>query len=841
MAQGNKPVGCMVETSVVTREKRVRRRLYLRRVVDRFCPLRLIQRRNHAMKRTGKLMLICGLGVWLAAPAVGTARERTDKRSSAVAAADSCARACASQARDVYKQCRDDGGTREECVRRAHHFLRQCWEDCDTPPTCDEVCEVRAGYVNDACLENGGTADECAADARLFHERCVTDFCRPANDCEARCIHEARGFVRDCVAEGNDVQACTDKGRTLLHACIDEHCADPVTCEDRCTRVAHQVLEECLQAGGDPEECTERARTAFDRCIDVNCDEPPDCEQRCARQARRIFAECVEAGGAEDVCAERARMFLRRCVEETCVEPPSCEQQCTHRAEQVFRVCVEDGHPEDECRERAKRFLDHCLDEKCREPGDCREKCAHHAHAFLHECVESGRPFDECAAAAKEGYQTCVDENCPPPPTCVDRCEHLARDAFRACVALGGTDAECEARAAEVLATCIEENCNERCGGIIGQECPDGEVCIFPPGACNVQDAIGVCKTVPDACPEIFEPVCGCDGETYDNACFAISAGVSIDHRGPCRVECDPSSAAGCGDGEFCRIPPGECDSADVVGTCTPIPSGCPDVWDPVCGCNGTTYGNACEADAAGVSIAHRGACEQRCDGIAGEPCDDGAFCLHPIGTCDVIDAQGICVEQPDHCPGIYMPVCGCDGETYGNKCEAIANGMQIAHEGPCRTVCGGIAGIPCDDGQFCQLPPGMCNAADIQGVCIDVPAACPRVWLPVCGCDGETYANECEAARAGVQIDHEGACQVKHLCRSNLDCEPELYCQFLGGGCGEGPDVVHATPGVCLPRPLGCPDIFAPVCGCDGQTYANACDAAAAGVSFRHFGECGN
>lgn len=141
-----------------------------------------------------------------------------------------------------------------------------------------------------------------------------------------------------------------------------------------------------------------------------------------------------------------------------------------------------------------------------------------------------------------------------------------------------------------------------------------------------------------------------------------------------------------------------------------------------------------------------------------------------------------------------------------------------------------GAATLSCEQGELCKLPTGTCDRIAATGACFAIPTSCPMILQPVCGCDGITYNNACFAMMAGVNLAYERACG-QFFCggTENVKCGAGQYCatQECGGL------------GFCFDKPASCDKVGTPVCGCDRQTYATACDAHLADVPILALNAC--
>ncbi len=407
------------------------------------------------------------------------------------------------------------------------------------------------------------------------------------------------------------------------------------------------------------------------------------------------------------------------------------------------------------------------------------------------------------------------------PPVCVDCQSECTSGAIRC---LGDVLQECQ----QVALSCFQWRQLEDCSatGAVCQDEIDPPGCVKPcqdNAGCDAteycrkescQAQAGFCEARPGPCSGEQDPVCGCDGVTYSNACEAARAGMNVDYAGACSTICHSNSE--CRAEEYCRL--GSC--AAETGVCRPRPTDCGNEWAPVCGCDGLSYPNDCYAARAGMSLSFYGLCyHERC--FDNQLCGAAGYCR--FEECHV--GSGFCSPRPTTCPDVVNPVCGCDGNSYENECWANLDGVSVAYQGQCPNICS--TNSDCAQGEFCLLE--TCNHK--SGICQPRPAECSNEPDAVCGCDGKSYTNQCLAYHNGVNVDHPGACDAPG-CRGNEDCQSAvLYCSKHR--CLD-------ESGWCIQRPNGCQlPVYAPVCGCDGVGYDNECQARLAGQNIDYLGKC--
>lgn len=393
-------------------------------------------------------------------------------------------------------------------------------------------------------------------------------------------------------------------------------------------------------------------------------------------------------------------------------------------------------------------------------------------------------------------------------------------------------------------------------------------------------------------CPILDRPVCGADGRSYQNDCLMIKAGVKKAYEGWCvaatpnvsiaiplsATESRPDLTVFVADEKNGFVPQGR----PYTGCA------CDYTFNPVCGENGVTYANFCRASCKNIKPVHYGQCgaiSYDYDGRNTCQCD---FNTSPTCGTNGITYENSCVSRcfnastdfngycnlPCNCRFFFKPVCGENGRNYVNQCLLDCAQVNKFNDGLCAndTKCGKCFGqikkVCGKDGKTydndCYLD---CAGVKKQydGYCVerwsnslydpftgtyggyslgtttDLPnelnkCFCQKNYLPVCGKNNVTYANECELNCSGVTKAKNGACSDKQSSEDacmknskNLNYEPVCgsnrvtYYNKNMIACDSGVSVLYS--GECKPiyyEWCKASSNIAPVCGVDGRTYLN-------------------
>jgi hypothetical protein len=431
-----------------------------------------------------------------------------------------------------------------------------------------------------------------------------------------------------------------------------------------------------------------------------------------------------------------------------------------------------------------------------------------------------------------------VEDDLPPPDQCRD-----IQDPDQ-CRATPGCDA------LEACPGCFCEDGRDDC------ECPP---CIFeciaveppPPGECEQFRDPDECEAAGCVVEELACVVCDCPPPEFGPCeCPDICEAVCVDPVEPPRacmaddqMLCE--EMAGCRWDEFCA--PCQCPIDPDTGEM--IPCECPCFEDCVVdrgvACGDLPPADLCEAR-DDCQIGQRVDCPDCPDGemCPGAPCAVEIFCEDAAAQCWEMENERMCVEA------------GCNWQAVGGGCGIDEQGNEVCFEEfgcvdadpPPPAECADL------DLQVCERTPG-CEIRGFGGCGPDPGCAgepgCPELCFDgvVCHPSGEPF-DAC-AARGADLCEIDAQCALiegpdgRRACVANVmpafcggfggfQCPDDQYCEYEGGGCG-----FADGGGQCQDRPFACAEIFAPVCGCDGNTYGNECIAHSRGVDVLHDGEC--
>lgn len=123
---------------------------------------------------------------------------------------------------------------------------------------------------------------------------------------------------------------------------------------------------------------------------------------------------------------------------------------------------------------------------------------------------------------------------------------------------------------------------------------------------------------------------------------------------------------------------------------------------------------------------------------------------LDPLTGCQ----RTACIDDMTTCPALYQPVCGTNGQTYGNPCELNRAEAELLHSGACvpgegvacrssqQNSCGASGALYCRDA--CPQCDSLLERCTKVGVCVTAldcpaglatPALCPNGSAPRASC----------------------------------------------------------------------------------------------------------
>jgi hypothetical protein len=179
-------------------------------------------------------------------------------------------------------------------------------------------------------------------------------------------------------------------------------------------------------------------------------------------------------------------------------------------------------------------------------------------------------------------------------------------------------------------------------------------------------------------------------------------------------------------------------------------------------------------------------------------------------------------------------------------------------------TVTSSEAGVPgdvkrcvenkdCSATMFCSRK----DCDDVGGTCEARPVVCEEGPMPVCGCDGVTYWNDCLRRTVGATVLHAGECSdTARICGRGGrggpggpgghmdDCPPGASCaRLLPPDLGTSSLCSPDVPGTCWALPAVCPDHGGPdrwiPCDPAKTGCASTCDAIRTGEPYKRAITC--